>query len=105
MTRDPSRFTGDSVPTMIEFTREPAAELVNRLSGEGIGRCALLGGGVINGLFLAAGLVDEVWITVEPLLFGEGRPLAVGRLDVALTLKESSILGGNTLLLKYEVVR
>lgn len=105
MTRDPAKFAGDAQPGRIEFTSEPAIELVTRLAREGAKHCALLGGGVINGLFLAAGVVDELWITVEPLLFGEGRPIAEARLDVALTLAEVVRLAPDTLLLKYRVKR
>lgn len=105
MTRDPEALAGDAQPGRIEFTCEPAIELVARLSSESVARCALLGGGVINGLFLQAGLVDELWVTVEPVLFGEGRPVAEGKLDVALSLAEVVKLGPDTLLLKYSVQR
>ena len=35
----------------------------------------LVGGGIINSLFLKAGLIDELRITIEPVLFGEGKEL------------------------------
>jgi dihydrofolate reductase len=105
MTRDPAAFASDAQPGRIEFTAEPAPTLVARMRMEGIEQCALLGGGVINGLFLSAGLVDELWVTVEPLVFGKGRPLAEGRLDVAMTLTEVTRLGRDTLLLKYSIKR
>jgi riboflavin biosynthesis pyrimidine reductase len=57
-------------------------------------------------LFLAAGLVDEIWLTVEPLLFGGGTPLLAARVDVRLELLASEKLNAaGTLLLRYRVVR
>ncbi|HEY5550535.1 MAG TPA: dihydrofolate reductase family protein [Opitutaceae bacterium] len=105
MTRDPAAFAGDAQPGRIEFTAETATALAARLRKDGIERCALLGGGVINGLFLSVGLVDELWVTVEPLLFGKGRPLAEGMVDVVMTLADVARLGRDTLLLKYTVKR
>jgi dihydrofolate reductase len=105
MTRDPAVFATDLQPGRLEFTGETAAALAARLRMEGVEQCALLGGGVVNGLFLSAGLVDELWVTVEPLIFGQGRPIAEGRIDVAMTLAEVTRLGRDTLLLKYSVKR
>ena len=67
--------------------------------------CALLGGGEINGLFLSAGVVDELWVTLEPCLLGAGQPLVAGQVRVALQLKETRPLGRDVLLMKYAVVR
>ena len=105
MTRNPAAYADDAEPEVIEFTDEPVGELAARLRLEGIEHLAVLGGGVINGLFLDAGLVDEFWITLEPLVFGEGRPLAQGKFDVAMSLTEVTRLGPDTMLLKYNVKR
>jgi dihydrofolate reductase len=105
MTRDPATYSGDAQPGRLEFTAETATALAARLRMEGVEHLALLGGGVINGLFFSAGLVDELWVTIEPLLFGQGRPIAEGRLDVAMTLVEATRIGHDTMLLKYTVRR
>jgi dihydrofolate reductase len=105
MTRSPAARSADTRPGKLEFTDERPQSLCKRLGAKGLQNCALLGGGEINGLFLAAGLVDEVWLTIEPRLFGEGRPLANGRLDVRLRLNESIQLGPDVWLLKYSVDR
>jgi dihydrofolate reductase len=50
--------------------------------------------------------VDEIWLTVEPLLFGGGTPLLAARVDVRLALLASERLNAaGTLLLRYRVVR
>jgi dihydrofolate reductase len=64
-------------------------------------KVAILGGSFVYSAFLAAGLINEFWITVEPLLFGSGTPLLISEPKVGLILNESSELGSSTLLLKY----
>jgi dihydrofolate reductase len=60
--------------------------LVEQLGGQGLRRLYVDGGQTIQG-FLRAGLLDEITITVVPLLLGAGRPL-FGPLeqDIELTL-------------------
>ncbi len=67
------------------FAGDPA-ELVDRLSAEGVKR-AYVDGGVVIQQFLAAGLVSDMTITVIPVLLGEGIPMfgRTGR-DVRLEL-------------------
>jgi dihydrofolate reductase len=103
LTRQPETYAGDAVPGVLEFTAEPPSVLVKRLAGAGHARCALLGGGQIHRLFLEAGLVDQLWITMEPRLFGSGTPLVGGHVDISLTWLGSESLGGNTQLLRYAV--
>jgi dihydrofolate reductase len=52
-----------------------AEGLVERLRGEAPGGVWVVGGGKTAGLFLAEGLLDEVELTVLPLLLGRGIPL------------------------------
>jgi dihydrofolate reductase len=66
----------EAVAGVLEFTDETPAETVARLRADGRRRCALLGGGQVNAVWLAAGLVDEVCVTVESRIFGSGTPLA-----------------------------
>ncbi|HEY3757462.1 MAG TPA: dihydrofolate reductase family protein [Opitutaceae bacterium] len=103
MTRDPARLASDAAPGLLEFTDHGPAEIVKQLGARGRSRCALLGGGAVNQLFLEAELVDEVWVTIEPRIFGEGTPLLRGAADVKLTLRSVDHLSSQTLLLKYDV--
>jgi riboflavin biosynthesis pyrimidine reductase len=91
---------------VVEFTGAESREVVAELRARGMRRCALLGGGKIYGAFLAAGLVDEVWLTLEPRIFGAGVALAGGAaVDARLRLLSSERLSADVLLLKYELVR
>ncbi len=105
MTRSPDDYAADTVPGALEFTAAHPAALVDALRARGLRRCALLGGSQVHSAFVSAGLVDEVWLTVEPLLFGGGTPLLAGAAEVRLTLRTLERLGANTLLLKYDVQR
>lgn len=117
-TRRPEAHAAETVPSVMEFTAEPPAEIARRLRADGRKRCALLGGGQVNASWLAAGLVDELCVTVEPRLFGKGVPLAgfaketaeahppLPRIDVELELLEARVLAaGGPVLLRYRVKR
>jgi len=103
VTRDPARFAADAIPGGLEFTAARPLDIADSLRTRGCRQCALLGGGQIHSLFLEAGLVDEVWLTVEPVLFGGGTPLVARPASISLELQASEKLGASTLLLKYRV--
>jgi riboflavin biosynthesis pyrimidine reductase len=105
MTRSPGRYSADAIAGKLEFTDAEPAALVAGLRARGCRRCAVLGGSHLHSLFLEAGLVDEVWLTVEPVLFGGGTPLLARPAEVGLELQVTEKLGANTLLLHYRVVR
>ncbi len=105
LTRSPARFAAEAVLGGLEFTSAPPTEIVDDLRRRGRTRCALLGGSQVHSLFIEAGLVDELWLTVEPLLFGSGTPLLAARADARLELDSADHLGPHTLLLKYHFVR
>lgn len=69
---------GVSVPSALAgkvvVSAESPADLVARLSAEGARRLYIDGGQTIRS-FLAEGLIDELTITLIPVLLGEGRPL------------------------------
>ena len=103
LTRTPARHAAEAVPGVLEFTAAPPHAIVARLRGEGCQACALLDGAQIHSLFLAAGLVDELWLTVEARLFGGGTPLLLARTDTRLRLLAHETLDDDVLLLKYAV--
>lgn len=102
MTRDPARYSGHAVPGRVEFSAAPADQVIARLRERGHRRCALLGGGQIYRVFVAAGLVDACWITLEPVVLGGGRPLIDGEIpEQRFALVETRPLSADTLLLNY----
>ncbi|HXA14762.1 MAG TPA: dihydrofolate reductase family protein [Opitutaceae bacterium] len=106
LTRTPADHAAETRPGSLEFSSDPPKKLLADLSARGYARCVLLGGAQVHGLFFSAGLVDEVWLTIEPVLFGGGTPLLAARVDVRLELLASKKLNAaGTLLLRYRVVR
>lgn len=87
----------------IEVTQESPQDLVERLTREGYSELAVCGGRAIYDMFLHAGVVNELYLTVEPVLFGRGITLASSLTDTALQLKECRQLNANTVSLHYTV--
>jgi riboflavin biosynthesis pyrimidine reductase len=103
LTHKPEAFANDGAPGKLEFVNTPPAPLIADLKQRGFQRCAILGGSQIHSLFLEAGLVDELWLTLEPLLFGSGTPLLARPTTTKLSHLSSEKLGPSTLLHKYQV--
>ncbi|WP_240636001.1 dihydrofolate reductase family protein [Caldimonas tepidiphila] len=81
---------------------EPA-ELAARWAAQGLRRVYLDGGQTVQ-RFLAAGLVDEITLTIVPVLLGAGRPLfgALPR-ELALVPLETRSYGFGFVQLRYAV--
>ena len=71
--RDPH----ESSPELHLVRDDPVSE-VRRLKAQSVGQIWLCGGGKLAGTLLEAGLVDTLLLKVNPILFGEGRPVAAG---------------------------
>lgn len=88
------------------YTAMPANQLVTTLAERGHQQILLLGGPTINQLFLEAGVVDELWLTVEPVIFGAGKHLVTAGIEQSLRLVSCEQLNDQgTLLLKYELIK
>jgi dihydrofolate reductase len=80
----------------------PLAELVDRLGAEGVRRVYIDGGEVIR-QFLAAGLVDDVTLSIVPVLLGEGLPLFRGGAERWLRLVESRSYPSGLVQIEYRI--
>lgn len=100
-------FSLEEKPKVIEGVKWVKGEpeiVVKELEGLGYKSAILGGGAFINGLFLEHKLINEIWITVEPKLFGDGLPLFRGDFDVDLKLNSAEKINDNSVVLKYEVL-
>lgn len=98
-THNPASVTGENVET----TAKTPQDLLQQLAREGIDSVLVAGGSAIYGMYLAAGLVDELYITVEPVLLGSGVPFLQSTLGVKLQLLDQRNLNANTVLLHYAI--
>jgi dihydrofolate reductase len=85
-------------------TALPPAELLAELEGHGVTEAAICGGSSIYTLFLKAGLVQKIYLTVEPRLFGQGLSLFNQELDLTLKLLSTQQLAPDVVLLEYQVI-
>jgi len=106
LTSNPDNYVSSFVAGQMEFSDEQPEELVERLDSLGYKQMLIVGGKSVGTSFLQKNLVNELWITVEPRIFGVGDAV-VGeeRLDVCLELIKLEVLNKQgTLLLKYRVL-
>lgn len=96
-THHPERITAEGVET----TAEPPAELVKRLKAEGAQGLAICGGAGIYTQFLQAEAVDELHLTIEPILFGEGIKLIDEPAQTTMSLIHFEPLNQHTIYLHY----
>lgn len=78
------------IPGVVEYTSASPGEIAASLFARGYSSAVLAGGAQINSLFLAHDMVDEIWLTVEPLVFGQGIHVFEG-LDFDLRLRLISL--------------
>lgn len=95
----------ENVPGHVEYWNKSPKEAVEYLETIGFSTVCLIGGSELNALFLKAGLVDELYLTVEPNLWGQGVSLisATDSIDLKLRLLETKSLSTNSLLLHYSI--
>jgi dihydrofolate reductase len=79
-------------------------ELLVELEEKGYNECILAGGKSIYTQFLNSGLVDEMHITVVPIIFGNGVDfLDMIEEDIELEITDRDTLGDKEVLIKYKV--
>lgn len=105
LTRNLRKYAKDAVFGFLEFTKESPREIYNRFEKKGISEMLLLGGSKINTLFLKEKLIDEIHVSIEPLIFGQGKGIiAEEELEVSLELtKVNKLNKKGTLILVYKV--
>lgn len=88
----------------VEFTAESPADLLSRLGKEGVDEVVVAGGGQVYSLFFEARLVDELFLTMAPVVFGSGVPFLALTNAIQLKRIESKPLGEHSVLNQYHVV-
>ena len=106
LTKNSDKYKEFEVSGQLEFSDENPKKLVERLEKAGYKQMLLVSGGAVANSFLKDSLISELWLTLEPRIFGSGQSLAEGQdLDIKLELISSEKLNNQgTLLLKYKIL-
>lgn len=79
-------------------------DLISYLEKLGHNQAAICGGSAIYTLFMQAGVVNTLYLTYEPILFGQGIPLFNAPFTQKLTLVNTKSLSPQTILNEYNVL-
>jgi dihydrofolate reductase len=104
MTRNPDEFRSIDNPSNFEFTDMDPRALISSLSERGMERILIAGGGEVYSSFAAAGVVDEWFIVIEPILLGGGKPIFSFPAEQKLRMIESKMLNDGTIAIRYTPV-
>ena len=88
----------------VEVTQKDPRALLEELGSRGFKEVAICGGSDIYTMFMQEKLVDTIYLTVEPILFGSGIKLFNREMLEHLKLISSSVAPNGALLLEYSVV-
>ncbi len=103
MTSHPERYAEFNDPNLL-FTAKSPEEILANLDKEGIKQVALCGGASIYNLFLQKNLVDKMFLTVEPYVFGEGVKLFNEKIEKRFNLlKQTKLNDHGSFVLEYSV--
>jgi dihydrofolate reductase len=107
MTRRPEKYKDKEIPGQLEFTKEDPKNLLTRLEKEGQEILLVVGGPHVATLFLKEELIDELWLTLEPKIFGIGGNFVIEeKFDISLVLINSEKVNDQgTLINKYKVIK
>lgn len=89
----------------ITFIESKPTTIIKYLESIGKKKALLVGGGIINSLFLQSKLVNEIQVTVAPKIFGSGiKVFGSDNLNIDLELNSFEKISDNELLLTYKVL-
>jgi dihydrofolate reductase len=107
MTREPGKYKSLEIPEKIEFTNGSPLELTERFAAKGLEQMLVIGGPHVATSFLKEQLIDELWLTLEPKIFGVGSNFATDiQLDINLRLIScEKVNEQGTMITKYAVLK
>ncbi len=87
----------------LKYVQGEPKQVLEELKEIGYTKALLCGGANLNSLFLKKGLIDELIITIEPIIFGQGLDLFTQEQETKLELIENKKINNNSIILKYKV--
>lgn len=107
MTHQLSEFRKNKNLRQLEFTNESPEKLVGRFEKAGKKQMLIVGGAHIATSFFKNQLIDELWLTIEPKIFGTGGNFVIDeKLDINLQLLScEKVNKQGTLITRYAVIK
>ena len=87
----------------VVFTSLNPAKILEKLESLGFDKSILAGGAIINTLFAKENLIDEMIITVSPMVFGSGLGVFSEEISLDLDLQKVEPLGENSATFYYMI--
>ncbi len=95
----------NNIPGVVEYTKDNPEILIKKLEDRGFKEVAICGGSTIYTMFMKSGLVKNIYITIEPKLFGEGMSIFNQSLDVNMKLIGAKVVNEDgVILVEYEII-
>ena len=89
----------------VEMTDDEPEVLLNKLEERGFSEVAICGGSSIYTKFLKSGVVDTLYLTIEPVLFGKGITLFNDDIEYKLELVSQTFTPQGTIFKEYKVLK
>lgn len=105
MTRNEKLLTEHNKVSKVWFTDKSPKDVIMELESRGYKECLIIGGGKANASFLEAGLINEIILSIHPVILGKGVKLFEGQ-AVDISLKRLSVkeLGEGLVQIRYKVM-
>jgi dihydrofolate reductase len=88
----------------IRFHNGPVADIYSEMVGvAGDRHLWVVGGGPVASDLVDAGLLDELWVTVVPIVLGSGKPLFSRPIEKAMRLLGTRTFGSGMIELRFEL--
>ena len=101
------RLIGGQVPDPenVKFVSGDVEKVLEELEDMGYKSAILGGGAFLNSQFLQKKLIDEIWLTIEPKIFGDGLGVFGGDFNTNLKLISVEKINESSVVVKYEVIK
>jgi dihydrofolate reductase len=98
MTRQPQ----ESSTPLVEYTSSSPKEIITALEMRDFDTVFIAGGSSVYSQYLTAGLVNEIWLTINPIVFAKGIPLFNAEIpSTSFHLVEHRLITADSLFLRY----
>jgi dihydrofolate reductase len=94
----------NNIEGVVEYTKDSPTDLIKSLEARGFSEVAICGGTTIYTMFIKSGLVDTIYLTTEPILFGNGMGIFNEDLNIKLELINLDKTENGTILSEYKVI-